>query len=280
MADKIQSGKPEVLLVDDNPKVLKGFIKLFQNDYHISGVSSGHEALARVNELTHCVVLDVKMGGMNGFQTYKHIGQTNPATPIIFHTAFQSEHDLIEVINQYQPFGYVKKDQDPSILVVLVDKAVQHYRLYLEKVRFKEELEEANVALRIVLRNIDNERQEHQKEMANDLSNLIIPYLEKLGNHITDTEGQHLYETIRENMLRITQPLAKSESFYDLTPMETKVAKLVAQGVTSKKIATELNLSVRTVEFHRRNLRKKFGLNNQPVDMKNALSEIFPRTYQ
>ena len=151
MEDKTQSGKPEVLLVDDNPKVLKGFIRLFQNDYHISGVSSGHAALERINDLTHCVVLDVKMGGMSGFETYKRMGQTHPAIPIIFHTAFQSEHDLIDVINQYRPFGYVKKDQDPSILVVLVDKAVRHYSLYLENLRFKEELEDANIALRMVL---------------------------------------------------------------------------------------------------------------------------------
>jgi len=279
MADKIQSGKPEILLVDDNPKVLRGFIKLFQNDYHVSGVSSGHEALAQVNELTHCVVLDVKMGGLNGFQTYKRIGQTNPATPIIFHTAFQSEHDLIEVINKFQPFGYVKKDQDPSILVVLVDKAVRNYRLYLENLRIREELEDANSLLRIVLRNIENEKQEYQKGISTNLNTLVVPYLEELEKHVTDVSGQRLCELIRENLFKITRTLAKSEIFYDLTRMETKVAKLITHGVTSKKIAVQLNITVKAVEYHRSNLRKKLGLNDQQIDMKEILSDIFPRIY-
>ena len=48
-----------------------------------------------------------------------------------------------------------------------------------------------------------------------------------------------------------------------LTPREIEVARLISQGYTSKEIAQELCISVRTVEFHRTNLMGKLGLRSR-----------------
>lgn len=48
----------------------------------------------------------------------------------------------------------------------------------------------------------------------------------------------------------------------DLTPRQLDIAKLVATGKTSKEIANELNISVRTVENHRNDILKKLHLRN------------------
>ena len=45
-----------------------------------------------------------------------------------------------------------------------------------------------------------------------------------------------------------------------LTPRETEVLRLIAKGYTNRQIASRLNLSVRTVEGHRDNLKHKLGL--------------------
>jgi len=42
-----------------------------------------------------------------------------------------------------------------------------------------------------------------------------------------------------------------------LTPQEIKVVALIKDGKTSKEIADILNISETTVNFHRKNLRKK-----------------------
>jgi len=47
-----------------------------------------------------------------------------------------------------------------------------------------------------------------------------------------------------------------------LTTRERQVLKLVAEGETSKDIATKLAISTRTVEHHRANLMKKLNLKN------------------
>ena len=46
----------------------------------------------------------------------------------------------------------------------------------------------------------------------------------------------------------------------DLTNRERDVLRLLALGYTNREIASELHLSVRTVEFHRANMRRKLGL--------------------
>ena len=48
-----------------------------------------------------------------------------------------------------------------------------------------------------------------------------------------------------------------------LTPRETEVLQLIAQGYTNRQIAEQLTISVRTVETHRANLMDKLGLRSR-----------------
>jgi len=47
-----------------------------------------------------------------------------------------------------------------------------------------------------------------------------------------------------------------------LTPREREVIQLLAEGKTSKEVATTLNLSVKTAETHRTNLMRKLDLHS------------------
>lgn len=47
-----------------------------------------------------------------------------------------------------------------------------------------------------------------------------------------------------------------------LSPREREVLTLIAEGSTSKEIATRLFISVQTVETHRSNLMSKLGVRN------------------
>lgn len=53
------------------------------------------------------------------------------------------------------------------------------------------------------------------------------------------------------------------QSFRDvLTPREREVIQLLAEGKTTKEVATTLNLSVKTAETHRTNLMRKLDLHS------------------
>ncbi len=49
----------------------------------------------------------------------------------------------------------------------------------------------------------------------------------------------------------------------ELTPRESEVIKLIAEGLTSDEIARELTISPRTVERHRENILGKLGMRNR-----------------
>jgi DNA-binding NarL/FixJ family response regulator len=53
------------------------------------------------------------------------------------------------------------------------------------------------------------------------------------------------------------------EQFDVLTPRELEVLKLIAEANTSKEIAEQLFISVKTVERHRQNILEKLGMSDR-----------------
>lgn len=77
--------------------------------------------------------------------------------------------------------------------------------------------------------------------------------------------------------LRHAQENPAQPSLLDqLTPTERKVLKLIAQFKTSKEIAAELFMGVRTVEQHRLNISEKFNLKGRHALVK-FVTENFDR---
>jgi len=65
---------------------------------------------------------------------------------------------------------------------------------------------------------------------------------------------------------------SRRENIYcSLTPMEAKVAGLIRQGRVNKEIAQQLNLTVRSIELHRYNIRKKLGLRKVKTNLQRYL---------
>ena len=68
---------------------------------------------------------------------------------------------------------------------------------------------------------------------------------------------------------------SKSEPdvFSRLTDREREVLQLVAEGKTSKEIASQLNLSIKTVEAHRLNIMEKLNIHTVAELTKYAIRE-------
>ena len=58
-----------------------------------------------------------------------------------------------------------------------------------------------------------------------------------------------------------------------LTTREREVLQLIAEGYTNKDMAKQLNLSINTVNFHRKNMMKKLDIHNQADIVRYALKE-------
>lgn len=62
------------------------------------------------------------------------------------------------------------------------------------------------------------------------------------------------------------EPVAPPAIWPGLTPMQTEVARRLALGATSREVAVELGIAVKTVDTHRSHVLKRLGLRNN-VDL-------------
>ena len=63
------------------------------------------------------------------------------------------------------------------------------------------------------------------------------------------------------------------KSLADLTPRQREVLQLIGEGKSTKEIATILNVSVKTVEFHKARLMEQLDLHSTPALIKFAIAE-------
>ena len=72
-----------------------------------------------------------------------------------------------------------------------------------------------------------------------------------------------LYPSAVTALVRDVVERGRKEEFDVLTPRELEVLKLIAEGYTSKQIASELVISVKTVDRHRQNILDKLGMSDR-----------------
>jgi two-component system response regulator NreC len=75
----------------------------------------------------------------------------------------------------------------------------------------------------------------------------------------------YVHPTMTRALLKDLHPTLISDetSAETLTPRETEVLRLIAEGHTNRQVAEILTISVRTVESHRANLMGKLGLDSR-----------------
>jgi len=140
----------------------------------------------------------------------------------------------------------------------------------------KQSLEETNIAMKVLLKQREEDKLELEKKVLNNVKDLVLPYVEKLKNSRLGAKDRTLVEIVDTHLQDIISPLLQRfvNAKILLTPQEMQVASLVKDGKTSKEIADVLNVSETTVNFHRKNLRVKFGLRNKRTNLRSYLMSI------
>ncbi len=136
-----------------------------------------------------------------------------------------------------------------------------------------EELENANTALRVLLKQVNENKTDMESKVLDNFARLVNPYLDTLKANLANTPQQEYIKVIQENIKKITSAFSQilSSSYIGLSPREIQVADLVRHGRTNKESAGVLNVSLNAVEFHRNNLRRKLGIQNKKVNLRTYL---------
>ncbi len=141
----------------------------------------------------------------------------------------------------------------------------------------KRELEEANIALRVMLDQHTKTRESVEEQISIRLRTLVMPYLDLLRQRVRHEQELETLNIIAAHMDSLTSSFTPRgrEIFLSLSPRESTIADLVRQGKTSKEIAAILGIGVRTVESYRNNLRKKLGIRKEKISLRTYLMTNF-----
>lgn len=139
-----------------------------------------------------------------------------------------------------------------------------------------DDLEGANQALQQMMQQREDARQEVEKKVLFAVNEMIEPYLEKLEKSSLDDYQKSFLKIVRSNLNEITAPFMHelSHKYFRLSPTEIKVASLIRQGVKTKDIAEQLEMTKRNVDFHRDRIREKIGIKNTKSSLKKVLQEL------
>jgi len=130
-----------------------------------------------------------------------------------------------------------------------------------------------NTALHVLIKNREIDRINSGKKILSNCKELVLPYVEQLKKQKLPPHQMTCVEIIEANVQNIVSPFIQnlSSELSQLTPKEVQVANLVKEGKTTKEISELLNLSIRSVESHRDNIRTKLGINNEKINLRSYL---------
>jgi PAS domain S-box-containing protein len=134
-------------------------------------------------------------------------------------------------------------------------------------------LAEVNTALKVLLKQREEDKNELGENVLSNVKELITPYIERLDKSRLNTNQKTLVDIMASNLQNIISPFISklSSRHFNFTPMEIKVANLIKEGRTNKEIAELLCLSKNTILFHRHNIRRKFKLTNKKINLRSHL---------
>ena len=128
--EKISQNKKVVLLVDDDPLIIRMYQNKLSNDgYKVNIATNGEEALIEIRkEKPDLILLDVMMPKMNGVETLKEL-KKDPGTqtiPVIILTNLGDKQEDVEGAKKLGALDYlVKSDISLKALSQRVKQAVE-----------------------------------------------------------------------------------------------------------------------------------------------------------
>ena len=108
-----------------------------------------------------------------------------------------------------------------------------------------------------------------------DEINVALKVMMKMRHSDNETKQLRLIDTLEANLQRLISSYGNINSNSllrkNLTPKEIQVASMVREGFSSKSIAASLSVSPETINIHRKNIRKKLGLDSRIYNLRSFL---------
>jgi DNA-binding NarL/FixJ family response regulator len=145
-----------------------------------------------------------------------------------------------------------------------------------ERDRLIKKVTKKNMALDVLLEKREQDKKNVADAIMKNLDKTVLPYIDRLKHCNRRQDAEELAPIIEANIKKSVSPFTSSFSavYMTLTPTEIQVADFIKAGKTSKEIAGILNISARSVNFHRNNIRKKLHIHGSKTNLRTFLLSI------
>ncbi len=137
-------------------------------------------------------------------------------------------------------------------------------------------LEEVNAAMKVLLRQREEDKKELGESVVANVRNLILPYTEKLKQSQLSSAQMTWMKILESHINEIISSFSRtlSAQYANLTSTEIRIATFVRDGRSTAQIAELLSISEKTVCRHRDNIRKKLGLRGLGINLRTYLLSL------
>lgn len=117
----------KLLVVDDEPLVRQTLSFILQDEYEVTSVGSGAEAIeASMREPFPVVILDLCMEGLSGIETLQRLKKIRETQNVIILTAYESTETAIAALN-LGAFNYLTKPFERAQLKRVISRGFETY---------------------------------------------------------------------------------------------------------------------------------------------------------
>ncbi|MCP4703496.1 MAG: PAS domain S-box protein, partial [candidate division Zixibacteria bacterium] len=135
-------------------------------------------------------------------------------------------------------------------------------------------LHQKNVALKEILKHIEEEKLIIKRQIANNIDQVLVPALKKVRRH-DGTVNKYYYDLFSSGLKDLANNSGdRLHKYAKLSSRELEICNMIKQGVTSKVISNELYITIETVKKHRAAIRRKLGISNKSISLSNFLRNL------
>jgi PAS domain S-box-containing protein len=143
-------------------------------------------------------------------------------------------------------------------------------RAELESTR--QQVQENRNALSILARNMENMHWETEHQILMETRKILTPIIQRLKNNKGLDHGKDDINLLASYLEDQTSRFShNTRIIFSLSPAELQIASMIKNGMSSEEIAAHLHVSVNTIKTHRKNIRRKLGLQNSSINLTSHL---------
>src|SRR5438552_16504798 len=141
----------KLLLIEDDKDLQHSFRRAFDSpEIELTTATSGEEGLRIIPKLQpNLVLMDIRMGGMNGLETLRRLRQIDASLPVIMMTAYGTTQTAIEAM-KLGAYDYLLKPFEVPKLKQIVTSALDAARAMKQVVSYQPLLESEDYDIGIV----------------------------------------------------------------------------------------------------------------------------------